>query len=158
MESTAQYWKPVWEALERHWKPMRQKRHSEGPMSGTLHLAQAQSNRGPKGRKKDFPDAERLVKRLIAQELTLSFVPDAEQRLWRTVMRRKYQLTRNRVQLHNRLEALLEEAHIKLSSVVSDLLGTSARRMLQAIADGETHPAILATLADRRLRTTATQL
>lgn len=54
-------------------------------------LPQAQSNRGPGGRKRDFPDAERLVKRLVAQELTLSFVPDAEQRLWRTVMRRKYQ-------------------------------------------------------------------
>jgi transposase len=67
-------------------------------------------------------------------------VPDAEQRLWRTVMRRKYQITRNRVQLHNRLESLLEEAHIKLSSLVSDLLGTSARRMLQALADGETRP------------------
>jgi hypothetical protein len=65
-------------------------------MSGTLHLAQAQSNRGPRGRHKDFPDAERLVKRLIASELRLSFVPDAEQRLWRTVMRRKYHLTRNR--------------------------------------------------------------
>ena len=45
-------------------------------MSGTLHLAQAQSNRGPRGRKKDFPDAERLVKRLVAQELILSFVPE----------------------------------------------------------------------------------
>src|SRR6202048_4877927 len=121
-------------------------------MSGTLHLAQARSNRGPRGRKKDFPDAERLVKRLVAQELTLSFVPDAEQRLWRTVMRRKYQLTRNRVQLQNRLEALLEETHIKLSSLVSDLLGVSARRMLQALADGETNPTSLAALADKKLR------
>jgi transposase len=102
-------------------------------------------------RKKDFPDAERLVKRLVAQELTLSFVPDAEQRLWRTVMRRKYQLTRNRVQLQNRLECLLEEAHIKVSSLVSDLLGASARRMLQALADGETDAATLAGLASRRL-------
>jgi transposase len=127
MESTAQYWKPVWGALERYWKPTRKKREGAGSMSGTLHLAQAQSNRGPQGRKKDFPDAERLVKRLVAQELTLSFVPDAEQRLWWTVMRRKYQLTRNRVQLQNRLESLLEEAHIKLSSLVSDLLGASAR-------------------------------
>ena len=110
---------------------------------------------GAGGRKRDFPDAERLVKRLVAQELTLSFVPDAEQRLWRTVMRRKYQITRNRVQLHNRLESLLEEAHIKLSSLVSDLLGTSARRMLQALADGETDPATLAALADQRLRATA---
>jgi hypothetical protein len=70
-------------------------------LSGTLHLAQAQSNRGPRGRKKDFPDAERLVKRLVANELTLSFVPEAEQRLWRMLTRRKYQLTRNRVRLQN---------------------------------------------------------
>jgi transposase len=158
MEATAQYWRPVWEALERYWKPRRQKREGAGPMSGTLHLAQAQSNRGPGGRKKDFPDAERLVKRLVAQELTLSFVPDAEQRLWRTVMRRKYQLTRNRVQFQNRLESLLEEAHIKLSSLVSDLLGTSARRMLQAVAAGETRAHTVAALADRRLRATQDQL
>jgi len=158
MESTAQYWKPVWGALERYWKPMRQKREGAGAMSGTLHLAQAQSNRGRRGRKKDFPDAERLVKRLVANELTLSFVPDAEQRLWRTVMRRKYQLTRNRVQLQHRLEGLLEEAHIKLSSLVSNLLGASARRMLKALADGETNPETLAALADQRLRATQKQL
>ena len=158
MESTAQYWRPVWEALERHWRSKRRMRTDERPQSGTLHLAQAQSNRGAGGRKRDFPDAERLVKRLVAQELTLSFVPDAEQRLWRTVMRRKYQITRSRVQLHNRLESLLEEAHIKVSSVVSDLLGTSARRMLDAVGDGETDPAAVAALADQRLRATPEQL
>ena len=158
MESTAQYWKPIWEGLERYWKPSCQKREGAGPMSGALHLAQAQSNRGPRGRKKDFPDAERLVKRLVAQELILSFVPDAEQRLWRTVMRRKYQLTRDRVQLQNRLESLLEETHIKLSSLVSDLLGASARRMLRALADGETNPTALAALADKKLRATQAQL
>ena len=98
------------------------------------------------------------MKRLVAQELTLSLVPDAEQRLWRTVMRRKYQISRNRVQLQNRLEALLEEGHIKVSSLVSDLLGISARRMLQALADGETDPAALAALAAPRLRATAEQL
>jgi transposase len=158
MESTAQYWKPVWEGLERYWKPSCRKREGAGSMSGALHLAQAQSNRGPRGRKKDFPDAERLVKRLVAQELILSFVPDAEQRLWRTVMRRKYQLTRDRVQLQNRLESLLEETHIKLSSLVSDLLGASARRMLKALADGETNPTALAALADKKLRATQAQL
>jgi hypothetical protein len=73
-------------------------------------------------------------------------------------MRRKYQVTRNRVQLQNRLEALLEEAHIKVSSLVSDLLGISARRMLQALADGETDPTALATLATARLRATPEQL
>src|SRR5882757_1875302 len=158
MESTAQYWKPVWGALERYWKPLREKREGARRRSGTLPLAQAQSNRGPRGRKKDFPDAERLVKRLVARELTLSFVPDAEQRLWRTVTRRKYQLTRDRVRLQNQLESFLEEANIKLSSLVSDLLGVSARRMLKALADGETNPASLAALADRRLRATQEQL
>ena len=150
MESTAQYWKPVWETLERYWKPICAKREGARRKSGTLHLAQALSNRGRRGRKKDFRDAERLVKRLVSQELTLSFVPDAEQRLWRTVTRRKYQLTRDRVRLQNQLESLLEEAHIKLSSLVSDLLGASARRMLKALAEGETNPAALAALADER--------
>jgi transposase len=158
MESTAQYWKPVWEALERYWKPIREKRESASRRSGKLHLAQAQSNRGRRGRKKDFLDAERLVKRLVARELVLSFVPDPEQRLWRTVTRRKYQLTRDHVRLRNQLESLLEEAHIKLSSLVSDLLGASARRMLKALAEGETNPAALAALADERLRATPEQL
>ena len=90
------------------------------------------------------------MKRLVARELILSFVPDADQRLWRTVTRRKYQLTRDRVRLQNQMESLLEEAHIKLSSLVTDLLGVSARRMLKALAEGETNPAALAALADER--------
>jgi hypothetical protein len=61
MESTTQYWKPVWEALERFWQAMCQSREGAGRMSGTLHLAQALSNRGRRGRKSDFRDAERLV-------------------------------------------------------------------------------------------------
>src|SRR3974377_1500561 len=158
MESTAQYWKPVWETLERYWKPLCEKREGAKRRSGTLHLAQAQSNRGRRGRKRDFADAERLVKRLVARELILSFVPDAEQRLWRTVTRKKYQLRRDRVRLHNQLESLLEEAHIKLSSLVADLLGVSARRMLKGLADGETNPAALAALAHERLRATPDQL
>ena len=158
MESTAQYWKPVWAILERYWKPLQQGREGARPMSGMLHLAQAQSNRGPRGRKNDFADPERLVKRLVAGELILSFVPSAEQRVWRTVMRTKYQLRCNQVQLQNRLEALLEEAHLKLSSLVSDLLGVSGRRMLTAIAEGETDPAAVAARADYRLRATPQEL
>jgi transposase len=96
MESTAQYWKPVWAALERSWQPLAQQRDGAARRTGTLHLAQAQSNRARPGRKRDFADAERLVKRLVANELTLSFVPDPEQRLWRTLTRTKYQLTRTR--------------------------------------------------------------
>ena len=158
MESTAQYWKPVWQALERHWKPLCQKREGAVQTSGRLHLAQAKSNRAPRGRKNDFADAERLVKRLVAQELILSFVPDAEQRLWRTVTRRKQQLIRDKTRLQNQLECLLEEAHIKVSSLVSDLLGVSARRMLQALAEGATDPVAVAARADHRLRATPAQL
>jgi 5-methylcytosine-specific restriction endonuclease McrA len=51
------------------------------------------------------------VKRLVARELTLSFVPDAEQRLWRTVTHKKYQLRCDHVRLQNQLESLLEEVH-----------------------------------------------
>ena len=148
----------MWDALERDWQPTQRAQVDAGPTTGALHLAQAQSNQGRHGRKRDFPDAERLVKRLVAHELTLSFVPDATQRLWRTVTRRKYQLTRSRVQLQNRLEALLEEAHIKLSTLVSDLLGVSARRMLRAIADGATDPAAVAALGSTRLHATPEQL
>jgi transposase len=149
---------PVWETLERYWKPLCEKREGARRKSGTLHWAQALSNRGRRGRKRDFPDAERLVKRLVAQELTLSFVPDTEQRLWRTVTRKKYQLRCDRIRLQNQLESLLEEAHIKLSSFVSDLLGLSAQRMLKAISEGETDPAVLAALADKHLRATPQQL
>jgi transposase len=85
-------------------------------------------------------------------------VPDVTQRLWRTVTRRKYQLTCNRVQLQNRLECLLEEAHIKVSSLVSDLLGQSARRMLRAVAKGETDPKAVVALGSSRLHATPDQL
>ena len=98
MESTAQYWKPLWLDLEPHF--------------GQLHLAQAHSNKAPKGRKNDFGDARRLARRLLAGELILSFVPDAEQRAWRTMTRSKLQLVRDRVRLQNQLEALLEEMRI----------------------------------------------
>ena len=144
MESTAQYWKPVWLDLEPHF--------------AKLHLAQAQSNRAPKGRKNDFGDAKRLARRLLAGELLLSFVPEPEQRTWRTLTRSKQQLVRDRVQLQNQLEALLEEMRIKLSSVISDLLGVSGRRILTALSEGEVEPAKLAQLGDDRLKCSQEEL
>jgi len=127
MESTAQYWKPVWEALERYWKPVREKREAARRRSGTLHLAQALSNRGRRGRKRDFVGAERLVKRLVARELTLSFVPDAEQRLWRTVTRKKYQLRRDVVRITNNsmkqtAPPLLSSAFVRAWHLITGLL------------------------------------
>jgi transposase len=137
MESTAQYWKPVWYELESQMR---------------LHLAQAFSNRAPKGRKHDFRDAERLVRRLLAGELTLSLVPTGEQRSWRTMTRMKTQLTEDQSRLHAQIESLLEEMRIKLSSVVSDLLGVSGLRILTALAAGQRDARKLAGLRDERLR------
>jgi transposase len=144
MESTAQYWKPIWMDLEPHFLK--------------LHLAQDHSNRAPRGRKNDFRDAKRLARRLLADELILSFVPEAEQRMWRTLTRSKHQLTRERVRLQSQLEALLEETRIKLSSVISDLLGASGRRILAALAQGEKDPAKLAELGDDRLKCSKQEL
>jgi transposase len=143
MESTAQYWRSVWLELEPQMR---------------LQLAQAFSNRAPRGRKHDFKDAERLVRRLIANELILSFVPDGEQRTWRNMTRMKTQLTRDRVRLQNQMECLLEEMRIKLSIVVSDLLGVSGLRILRALAVGETDPRNLALLGDDRLKCSEEQL
>ena len=137
MESTAQYWKPVWMELEPHLR---------------LHLAQAQSNKAPHGRKSDLADAKRLVRRFVAGELMLSFIPEPEQRAWRMVTRGRLQLIREKVQLQNQIESLLEEGRIKLSSVITDLLGVSGRRILRAMAQGETSPEALAALGDRHLK------
>jgi transposase len=143
MESTAQYWRSVWLELEPYMR---------------LQLAQAFSNRAPRGRKHDFKDAERLVRRLIANELILSFVPGGEQRIWRNLTRMKLQFTRDRVRLQNQMECLLEEMRIKLSIVVSNLLGASGLRILRALAEGETDPKKLAELGDQRLQCSEEQL
>src|ERR1700746_1703417 len=143
MESTAQYWRSGWLELEPHM---------------SLHLAQAFSNRAPRGRKHDFKDAERLVRRLMADELILSFVPKGEQRIWRSLTHMKVHLTRDRVRLQNQMECLLEEMRVKLSIVVSNLLGASGLRILHALAQGETDPKRLAELGDERLHCTQEQL
>jgi len=143
MEFTAQYWRSVWLALEPYMR---------------LQLAQAFSNRAPRGRKHDFKDAERLVRRLIADELILSFVPNGEQRTWRNMTRMKTQLTGDRVRLQSQMECLLEEMRIKLSSVVTDLLGVSGLRILWALARGESDPKKLAALGEESLRCSEEQL
>ena len=146
MESTADYWRPVWMTLEGQCK---------------LHLAQAHSNRARKGRKSDFRDAERLAHRFVAQELVLSFVPDQEQRGWRMLARTRYRLVRERGRIQNHIEGLLEDAQVKLSSVITDVLGASGRRILEALADhsgGPLDPRKLAELGDDQLRASEAQL
>ena len=143
MESTAGCWKPVWMELE---------------PSMCLHWAQAFSNRAPKGRKNDFRDAERLRRRFLAGELILSFVPDPEQRAWRTLTRMKTRLARHRARLYSQVEDMLEEMRIKLCWVLSDLFAASGLGILQALAKGETDPKKLAALGDDRLKCTDEQL
>jgi len=127
-----------------------------GPISALVGTSTVEPRSS--GRKTDFRDAKRCVSRLLSDDLRLSYVPDAEQRGWRTLTRTKYQLTRDRARLQSQLESLLDECQIKLSSVVSDLLGASGQRILRAMAAGETDPARLRALGDKRLHATDAQL
>ena len=136
MESTAQYWRPVWMTLEEEF---------------TLTLAQARSTRARRGRKWDKADARRIAKRLLSGDLTVSYVPPPEQRDWRLLSRTQVAMRESLVRLRNQVEVLLEQAQIKLTSVVSDLFGKSGRRMLEALLQGMDDPAELASLGDRRL-------
>jgi len=138
--STAQYSRAIGLDLERHLPQ--------------LHLAQAHSNRAPQGRKSDFQDGKPLARRLLAGELILSFVADAEPRSWRPWTRTKHQLVR----LQNRPESRLEEMRIKLSSVIPDRFGVSGRCILKALSKGQTHAVKLAELGDDRLRCSREEL
>jgi transposase len=143
MESTAQYWRPVWYGLEPHFK---------------LHLCHPLQNRAPRGRKRDFRDAQRLADRWVANELEDSFIPGAEQRSWRWLTRTRVQLKRKLNVIHNHIEALLEQGGIKLSAVVSDLFGASGWAMLEDIAQGITDIDTLVKKARGTLRRKDAQL
>jgi transposase len=143
MESTAQYWKPVWLELEGHCG---------------LHLAQARSTGGMPGRKRDFADAQRMIRRLLSGDIILSYVPDGEQRQWRLLERSRTQLIEDRTRVRNQLECILEEARIKLSSVVSDLLGVSSRRILKALVKAKDDLQVVVARAAEHLRATPAEL
>jgi transposase len=143
MESTVQYWRPVWAALTGYFQ---------------LFLAQAQSNRARPGRKMDFADATRLIRRLEAGELILSFVPEARQQEWRMLTRTRVEYTRQHNRVRNQMEILLEASRIKISGFLSDLLGLSGRRILKALAAGESDALRLAALADARVQASQQEL
>jgi|SRR6516225_8552584 len=143
MESTAQYWRGVWMALEGEFQ---------------LTLAQARSTRAVHGRKRDLADARRIAKRLLANDLTVSYVPPPEQRDWRLLSRARVAMQESVSRLHSQIEVLLEQAQIKLSSVVSDILGLSGRRILHALVDGIGDPEQLAALAHHRIRASKEEL
>lgn len=143
MESTAQYWRGVWMTLEGEFQ---------------LTLAQARSVRAVRGRKRDLADARRIAKRLLADDLTVSYVPPPEQRDWRLLSRARVAMQESASRLHSQIEVLLEQAQIKLSSVVSDILGLSGRRILHALVEGISDPEQLAALGDRRLHASKEEL
>jgi transposase len=104
------------------------------------------------GRKTDASDAQWLAQLLQAGLLSPSFVPDRPQRQLRDLTRHRTTLTQDRARVVNRVQKVLEDANIKLSSVATDVMGVSGTLMIRALADGETDPVKLADLAKRTLR------
>ena len=138
MEATGVYWKPVWHVL------------SDGDFE--LVLANAKQVKNVPGRKTDVNDAT-LLADLLAHGLTRSsFVPDAPTQVLRNLLRTRKQLVRERSSHVQRLQKTLEDANIKLNSVVTDIIGMTGRAMLAALIAGETDPGKLAALADYRIK------
>jgi transposase len=137
MESTGVYWRPVFNILE------------EGR---EVVLVNAQHIKAVPGRKTDVRDAEWIADLLRHGLLKASFIPPAPIRELRELSRYRKTLIRERSQEVNRLHKVLEGANIKLGSVVTDVLGVSARRMLDALLGGERDPELLADLARASLR------
>lgn len=144
MESTGQYWKPVFHILE-------------GSFEQVL-VVNAQHVKALPGRKTDMLDAEWLAQLLQHGLLRGSFIPPAPIRELREGTRYRKQLIRARADEANRIQKLLEGANLKLGSVATDILGVSGRTILAALVKGETDPTALAGLAKGRLRKKHAQL
>src|SRR5882724_2143042 len=140
MEATGVYWKPVWNIL------------ADGDFK--LMLANAAHVKNVPGRKTDVNDATWLADLLAHGLIRGSFVPDEPTQEQRGLMRTRRQLVRERTSHIQRLQKTLEDANIKLDSAISDIIGTSGRAMLTALIAGQTDPATLAGLADRRIKAT----
>ena len=138
MEATSDYWKPFYYLLE--------------DAGFEMMLVNARHVKNMPGRKTDVTDAAWLAQLGAHGLVRASFVPPAPIRELRDLTRTRVMLTRERGREIQRLEKLLEDAGIKLSSVASDITGVSGRLMLQALIDGHRDPAALADLAKRRLR------
>ena len=139
MEATGVYWKPVWHIL------------SDGDF--TLTLANAAHVKNVPGRKTDTNDATWLADLLTHGLIRASFVPDAATQEQRGLLRTRKQLIRERASHVQRLQRTLEDANIKLDSVVADVMGLSGRAMVEALVAGEADPDKLAALAHRGIRT-----
>jgi transposase len=124
----------------------------------TLVLANAAHVKNVPGRKTDVNDATWLADLLAHGLIRGSFVPDEQTQEMRTLLRTRKQLVRESSRHVQRLQKTLEDANIKLDSVISDIVGLSGRRMIEALIAGETDPAALAALAHRRIKATPDEL
>jgi transposase len=144
MEATGVYWKPVWQVL--------------ADSSFELVLANAAHVKNVPGRKTDVNDATWLSELLAHGLVRGSFVPGPEIQELRGLLRTRKQLVREKASHVQRLQKTLEEANIKLESVLSDVMGRSGRAMIQALINGETDPAKLAALAHWKVRASGASL
>jgi transposase len=138
MEATGVYWKPVWHVLE------------DGEF--TLILANAAHVKNVPGRKTDVNDASWLSELLAHGLIRASFVPDAQTQEMRSLLRTRKQLVREKASHTQRIQKVLEDANIKLDSVIANILGKSGRAMLEALAAGESDPLRLVALAHPGLK------
>jgi transposase len=143
MESTGVYWRPVYNLLEGLF---------------TLLVVNAQHIKAVPGRKTDVKDAEWIAELLRHGLLRGSFIPSKPQRQLRELTRHRTMLVQDRARVINRLQAVLEDANIKLAAVVTDIRGVSARAMLEALIAGQRDVDVLADLARGRLRAKRDQL
>ena len=137
MEATGVYWKPVWHMLQGQFG---------------LLLANPTQVKALRGRKTDLRDGERIADFLQHGLLQGSFVPPPSIQQLRDLTRSRTTLKQEQVRIGNRIRKVLEDANVKLSSVMSDVMGVSGREMLRAMVRGENDPAALAQLARKRLR------
>jgi len=144
MEATGVYWKPVWHIL------------SDGEFE--LVLANAAHVKNVPGRKSDVSDADWLSDLGAHGLVRASFVPDSQTQELRALLRTRKQLVRERSSHTLRIQKTLEDGNIKLDSVISDILGLSGRRMIEAMVAGESDPATLAALAHRRIKASQAEL
>src|SRR5271165_4127230 len=144
MEATGAYWKPVWNIL------------SEGDFA--LIVANAAHIKNVRGRKTDMKDAMWIADLMACGLLKASFVPAESLQELRSLMRTRKQLSREQTRHVQRIQKTLEEANIKLSTVICDVMGVSGRRMIEAMIAGVRDPGQLAGLADRRLKAAPQEL
>jgi len=144
MEATGVYWKPVWHIL------------SDGEFA--LILANAAHVKNVPGRKTDVNDAVWLADLMAHGLIRASFVPDEPTQQMRDLLRTRKQFVRERSSHTQRIQKTLEDANIKLDSVITDIVGLSGRRMIEALIGGETDPEALAALAHGRIRATKAEL